>query len=55
MYAVVVRSSEYDLPQEMLDDMVALSVTSYNADPRDRRAKSGYGIKADDGGGYDSD
>lgn len=30
-YAIFVRSSEYDLPPEMLDDIVAQSISSYNA------------------------
>lgn len=28
-YAIVVRSSEYDLPPEMLDDIVALSLSRF--------------------------
>jgi hypothetical protein len=36
-YAIVVRGSEYDLPPERLDDIVALSVSSFGS--RDRRHK----------------
>ena len=28
-YAIVVRSSEYDLPKEMLDDIVAKSISKF--------------------------
>jgi len=30
-YTIVVRGSEYDLPAEMLDDMVASSVSTFSA------------------------
>jgi len=41
-YAMVVRGSEYDLPPERLDDIVALSVSSFSGrDRRHKRAKGG--------------
>jgi hypothetical protein len=44
-YAIVVRGSEYDLPPDRLDDIVALSVSSFSG--RDRRYKRAN-IGADD-------
>lgn len=38
-YAIVVRGSEYDLPPEMLDDIVSLSVSTYGN--RGRQHKKG--------------
>lgn len=43
-YAIVVRGSEYDVAPEMLDDIVAISVSTF--DGRDRRHKRGR--KAED-------
>ena len=31
-YAIVVRSSEYDLPKEMLDDIVVKSISKFTGD-----------------------
>jgi len=41
-YAIAVRGSEYDLPQERLDDIVALSVSNFSRRHR-RTSKSGNG------------
>ncbi|KAH8100500.1 Translin family-domain-containing protein [Cristinia sonorae] len=46
-YAIAVRASEYDVPPEMLDDIIVRSVTSEDGGSRNRR---GY-----DDGGYDHD
>ena len=44
-YAVVVRTSEYDMPPELLDDLVAQTVSratdhsNYGEEPRRKRAR----------------
>jgi hypothetical protein len=39
-YAIVVRSSEYDLSPEMLDDIVATSISSYGGQTFGRRREA---------------
>jgi hypothetical protein len=39
-YAIVVRSSEYDLSPEMLDDIVAKSISSYSGQTFGRRREA---------------
>ncbi|KAF8168281.1 Translin [Crassisporium funariophilum] len=41
-YAIVVRSSEYDLPPEMLDDIVAQSISNYSSSGVDNGAAFGH-------------
>ncbi|KAF8887960.1 Translin [Gymnopilus junonius] len=41
-YAIVVRSSEYDLPPDMLDDIVAQSVSNYHSYGDETRQASGH-------------
>ena len=41
-YAIVVRSSEYDLPPDMLDDIVAQSVSNYNTHGHETRQAGGH-------------
>ncbi|PPQ71609.1 hypothetical protein CVT26_010544 [Gymnopilus dilepis] len=41
-YAIVVRSSEYDLPPDMLDDIVAQSVSNYNTYGHETRQAGGH-------------
>jgi len=40
-YAIVVRGSEYDVPQEMLDDMVAISISTFGGGHRHKRGRKG--------------
>ncbi|KAL6304180.1 Translin [Sparassis latifolia] len=49
-YAIAVRSSEYDLPPEILDDIVARTVSSaaYSGSQGDRRRKGGRGSRGHD-------
>lgn len=51
-YAIFVRSSEYDLSPEMLDDIVAQSISGYNASSHDTsigqpRGRRDYGSDDD--------
>lgn len=39
-YAIVVRGSEYELSPERLDDIVAMSVSTFAADDRRHRGRS---------------
>jgi len=50
VYAIFVRSSEYNLPPEMLDDIVAQSISNYNASYHDMNTSHARGR-----GDYDSD
>ena len=48
-YAIVVRSSEYDLSPEMLDDIVAKSISSYSDNLPETGQFPGHRRKADNG------
>jgi hypothetical protein len=40
-YAIVVRGSEYDVAPEILDDIVAISVSTFGKDRRHKRGRKG--------------
>ncbi|KAF9229575.1 Translin [Gyrodon lividus] len=47
VYAIVVRSSEYDLPPEMLDDIISRSIPSFTSGSG--KVKSSRDVGSDDG------
>ncbi|PPQ90409.1 hypothetical protein CVT25_014927 [Psilocybe cyanescens] len=47
-YAIVVRSSEYDLPPEILEDIVAQSVSNYNSYSHETRGRRRDGLTGSD-------
>ncbi|TFK41337.1 Translin [Crucibulum laeve] len=47
-YAIFVRSSEYDIPPEMLDDIVAQSISSYSGSPYGQEHRGRPGRRIDD-------
>lgn len=50
MYAIVVRTSEYDLPPEILDDIIAQSMSNYA--PKDKRSNRDIGSDDEQEYGY---
>lgn len=48
-YAIVVRSSEYDLPTEMLDDIVAKSISKFTGPGHDVRPRQTDNTSGDEG------
>ncbi|KAI5898601.1 Translin [Schizophyllum commune H4-8] len=49
-YTIAVRFSEYDVPPEMMEDIVSSTVANFSADPRDSRAGRGRRDDYDDEG-----
>lgn len=54
VYAIVVRTSEYDLSQEKLDNLIALSMNNAHADSQGRRSKAETSYIGKEVDGYDS-
>jgi len=50
-YAIAVRGSEYDLPQDILDNIVAKSISAFGTSAYESRGSSGH--QRDDADDYD--
>lgn len=52
---MVVRGSEYDLPPDVLDDIVAQSISSFGGQAQDRRRRPGRRQDNESGDEYEGD